>query len=128
MTPDRRPLQARWLTVGAVIWTVSCGGSGLDAPVIDRAVAVQSEAANLTFEEAGFLASGALIDIYGLDADPVPVSVEGDIVEYQGQRVWRLGVSVEVDEDLQRDVHVWRLWVGTPPDGPPAVLRAQRRS
>ena len=67
----------------------------MDVPVIDRAVAVQSEAANLTFEEAGFLAFGALIDIYGLDTDPVPVSVDGDIVEYRGQRVWRLGVSVE---------------------------------
>lgn len=128
MTTDRKPVQATWLAVGVAIWTASCGGgNGFAAPVIDRQVAAQSQAENLTLEEAGFLASGALIDIYGLDADPVPASVEGDIVRYQGQRVWQLDVSAQVDDAGQRAMHQWRFFVGTPSDGPPAVLRAQRR-
>jgi len=110
----------------------ACGtDSGFASPVVDREVAPQSAAENLTVEEAGLLASGQLIDIYGLDADPVPVAVavavESQIVELDSQMVWQLDLVVDLDEDGQRVRHEWRMWIGTPTDGPAAVLRAQQR-
>jgi hypothetical protein len=120
---------------GAALLTVlivlagACGSDrGFAPPVVDRPVAGQSEAQNLTLEEAGFLAAGQLVDIYGVAADPVPTSVGSEIVEFDDQAVWRLDLTVEVAEDDQRVSREWRMWVGTPTDGPPAVIRAQERN
>jgi hypothetical protein len=112
----------------AVVLVPACSaGSRFGPEVIDRAVADQSDAVDLTFEEAGFLVTGELIDIYGLDSDPVPVNVEGEIVTLDGQQVWRLDVTVDVTESGQRVSDAWQMWVGTPAEGPPDVLRARRR-
>jgi len=106
----------------------ACGSNaGFAAPIVDREVAPQSAAENLTVEEAGLLAAGQLIDIYGLDADPVPVAVEGRIVELDSQMVWQLNLVVDLDQDGQRVRHEWRMWIGTPAQGLPDVLRAQQR-
>jgi len=106
----------------------ACGtDSGFASPTVDREVAPQSAAENLTVEEAGLLAAGQLIDIYGLHTDPVPVAVESQIVELDSQRVWQLDLVVDLDEDGQRVRHEWRMWIGTPAQGLPDVLRAQRR-
>jgi len=106
----------------------ACGtDSGFASPDVDREIAPQLAAENLTLEEAGLLAAGQLIDIYGLDADPVPVAVESQIVELDSQMVWQLDLVVDLDEQDQRVRHEWRMWIGTPTDGPPAVLRAQQR-
>lgn len=121
-------MRVRRLILCVVVLVPACGtGSDSGPTIIDRAVASQSDAINLTFEEAGFLASGQLVDIYGLDADPVPVDVEGQIATLDGQQVWRLDVTVDVTASGKRVSDDWRLWIGTPADGPPAVLRAQRR-
>lgn len=92
--------------------------------VIDRPPAAQADAVPLTVEEAGLLAGGALVEIYGLDADPVPARVNSDEDVLDGQTVWRLALSVDVTVDDDRTTHTWTMWVGTPDDGPPAVLRA----
>jgi hypothetical protein len=108
--------------------TSACGtGTGFAPPVVDREAAAQSDADNLTVEEAGLLASGQLIDVYGLDADPVPMAVESRIVEFDGQMVWQLELVVDLGENGRRVRHEWRMWIGTPIAGPPDVLRAQRR-
>lgn len=105
----------------------ACGGSdGLAPPVVDRPAAPQAEAVNLTLEEAGHLAAGQLIDVYGLDADPVPSAVQSRTVDYQGQQVWLLDITADLTHNGSGVQHHWRMWIGTPTDGPPAVLRAQR--
>ncbi len=111
----------------ALVLAGACGGSdGLAPPVVDRPAAPQAEAVDLTLEEAGHLAAGQLIEIYSLDADPFPASVESQIVDYQGQQVWLLDITADFADNGQRLQHQWRMWIGTPIDGPPAVLRAQQ--
>lgn len=115
------------LTIALVALATACGsGGGLETPVVDRPAAPQHEAIDLTLEEAGLFAAGQLIEIYGLDADPFPASVESQRVDYQGQEVWLLDVTADFADNGQRLQHYWRMWIGTPIDGPPAVLRAQR--
>jgi|GEM_PF-2846646 len=114
------------LLIGTIMFLTGCGGSRSDPFVIDRTVASQDQAANLTLEAAAFLASGTLIDIYGLEADPVASSVQGEVVEFKAQLVWRLDLTVDVSEDGQRVQHQWEMWIGTPADGPPTALRARR--
>lgn len=122
-------MNAVWRLAGLVALTASCASSDhLDAPIIDRQVAPQAQAHNLTLEEAGLIASGQLIDIYGLDADPVPVAINSQIVELDGQKVWQLDITSDLTDNDQRIQRHWRMWIGTPTDGPPAVLRAQERS
>jgi len=84
------------LLIGTIMFLTGCGGSRSDPFVIDRTVASQDQAANLTLEAAAFLASGTLIDIYGLEADPVASSVQGEVVEFKAQLVWRLDLTVDV--------------------------------
>ncbi len=121
-------MRALCLLTAFIALASACGtDDGFASPVVDREAAPQSEADNLTLEEAGLLVAGELIDIYGLDADPVPVAVESEIVEFDGQTVWQLDLAVDVDQDGQRVRHQWRMWIGTPTRGLPDVLRAQQR-
>jgi hypothetical protein len=116
-----------WLTA-LIALAGACGtDAGFASPVVDRESAPQSEAENLTLEDAGLLATGQLVDIYGSAADPVPVAVESQMVEFGGQTVWQLDLVVDLDEGGRRVRHEWRMWIGTPADGPPGVIRAQQR-
>jgi hypothetical protein len=92
--------------------------------VVDRAPAVEEVAVRLSVEEAGFLASGALIEILGTDADPVPTQVEAGEDNLGPQTVWRLDMIVDVATEGERVEQRWRMWVGTAADGTPGVLRA----
>lgn len=98
------------------------------AAAIDEQPASQARAIPLTLEEAGFLAAGALVDIYGERADPVPVHVEDATVRYRGQQMWRLDVTVQVTQEGERTERLWRMWVGTRVDGQAAVVRAEERA
>lgn len=98
----------------------------LAEPVINRQVATQDEAENLTLEEAGLLAGGQLVSIYGITSDPVPLDIKSGIVELDGQQVWQLDIVVAVTKSGERSEDQWRMWVGTPADGPPAVVQAQQ--
>lgn len=97
------------------------------APAIDEHVASQAQAIPLTLEEAGFLAAGALVDIYGARSDPVPVHVEDSGVRYQGQQMWRLDLTIQVTLEETRVERVWRMWVGTLANGQAGVVRAEER-
>lgn len=92
--------------------------------MIDLKPAPDSDAVPLTVGEAGNLAGGALVEIYGLEADPVPIRLESDREKLSGQTVWRLNLVVEVTIEGTRTTHDWTMWIGTPVTGPPAVLRA----
>jgi hypothetical protein len=106
---------------------VACGtAKPVGEMVIDRPPAERTRAEALTLEEAGFIASGALIEIYGLDADPVPVRVEGSSDELGGQTMWRLDLRVDVTVDGERAEHRWQMWIGTSDDEDATVLRAVR--
>lgn len=120
----------RWgllLGVVALVSAACTEETPSSAPVIDEEPASQAQAVALTLEEAGFLAAGALVDIYGERADPVPVHVGDARVRYRGQQMWRLDVSVQVTLDGKRTERRWRMWVGTRTDGLPAVVRAEER-
>lgn len=43
-----------------------------------------------TFEEAALTAHGEMFRVYGDDTEPLPVTVNGDIIKYEGRAVWRL--------------------------------------
>jgi len=117
----------RTLLAAAFVLAGACSGSdGLAPPVVDRPAAPQAEAVNLTLEEAGHLAAGQLINTYGLDADPIPTAVESQIVDYQDQQVWLLDITADLTQNGSRVQHHWRMWIGTPTNGPPAVLRTQQ--
>lgn len=77
-----------------------------------------------TFEEAAFIADGEMSRVYGADADPVPRVVTGDIVERDGEPVWRLDATYEVTVDGRRRTHRWTLWVGASDEAALAVLDA----
>ena len=116
-------------TVVVLLVAAACSGAEPgEALVIDRRPAERARSVPLTLEEAGLLVSGALIDIYGIEADPVPVRVQGDDGELGGQAMWLLELVVDVDIDGARVEHRWRMWVGTPDGGEDdaAVLRALR--
>lgn len=115
------------MAVSAVAVLVGCAGAVVgEVVVIDRAPG--DAEVRLTVEEAGFLAAGALVDIYGAGADPVPVTVGATRARLDGRPTWRLTLGVEVDVDRRRALHRWTMWVGAGPvdrsAGRPAVLRA----
>lgn len=116
------------LLVVAALAFAACAQDGSPSePAIDEQPASQAQAVALTLEEAGFLAAGALVDIYGEGADPVPVHVEDTGVRYRGQQMWRLDVTVQVTVEGERTERRWRMWVGTRADGQAAVVRAEER-
>lgn len=120
----------RWalLLVVAALASAACTEErSSSAPAIDERPASQAQAIALTLEEAGFLAAGALVDIYDERADPVPVDVEDTGVRYRGQQMWRLDVTVQVTLEGKRTERLWRVWVGTRADGQAAVVRAEER-
>ncbi|MGH9243911.1 MAG: hypothetical protein ACRD29_06275 [Acidimicrobiales bacterium] len=114
-----------------IVLTVASAACGTqdsaDAPAIDEQAASQAQAIPLTLEEAGFLAAGALVDIYGRRADPVPIHVEDTGVRYQAQQLWRLDLTVQVTVGGERTERLWRMWVGTRADGHVGVVRAEER-
>ena len=99
-----------------------------DAFVVNEPIAPQSEAVNLTVEEASFLASGQLFETYGTLGDPVATSIQSEAVQLEGQQVWQLDLTVDVTVDDEREEHQWTMWVGTSTNGEPAVLRASRQT
>lgn len=112
----------------AALASAACAPDGASSePAIDEQPAPHAQAIALTLEEAGFLAAGALVDIYGERADPVPVHVEDTGVRYRGQEMWRLDVTVQVTVEGERTERRWRMWVGTRVDGEAAVVRAEKR-
>lgn len=121
----------RW-ALGLVVVTVAsvaCSGQlAARPPAIDERPASQERAVALSLEEAGFLAAGALVDIYGEAADPVPIRVENAGVRYRGQQMWRLDVTVQVTLEGARTERLWRMWVGTLADGDAGVVRAEERA
>lgn len=126
-------LQAGFLRGGTTaillvaLLSAACGpGSTRNAPVIDRAPARQRDAIPLTLEEAGLLAAGTLVEIYGAEADPVPADVDAARVNHRGQRVWRLDVTAQVTLGSRRTEESWLMWVGTLSSGRPGVLLALR--
>lgn len=94
--------------------------------MVDRTPAVEEAAVRLSVEEAGFLASGALVELLGAAADPVPTQVDASEDELGTQTVWRLDMIIDVAVDGERVDQRWRIWVGTAADGTPRVLRARR--
>ena len=80
--------------------------------------------ANLTAEEAGFLAKGELFRIYGAEADPVIVRMTVTVDTFAGQPAWRLDTVVEVTVDGRVEARNWRFWVGLDDSGRPVVLEA----
>ena len=111
----------------AALFVTACTSPGSsEEVVVDRPPVAVARAAPLTLEEAGLVASGTLIEIYGLDADPVPVRVDGSDGVLDGQTMWRLDLRVEVSVDDERVRHVWEMWIGTSDDEDAAVLRAVR--
>src|SRR5262245_46930911 len=96
-----------------VVFAACRQGTAPRAPVIDEAPAPQRAAIPLTLEEAGLLAAGALVEIYGTSADPVPTDVDAARVRHRGQRVWQLDVTVKVTLGRERTDRSWRIWVGT---------------
>jgi hypothetical protein len=112
--------------VGLALLAAACtNNSDTSSPTIEREAAPQSQAQSLSIEEAGFLASGALIAILGLDADPVPTRVDSEVVLLDGQEVWQLDMTVDFTENGAPTQQRWRMWVGTLEGGDPGVLRAE---
>lgn len=78
-------MRAFWLLMGLIVAATGCASSiDFAEPIVDRSAAPQDQAVDLTLEEAGFLASGQLISLYGLDADPVAIEVKSEIVDSPG--------------------------------------------
>lgn len=75
-----------------------------------------------TFEEAALIAAGEMFRVYGADADPLPLAVTGDIVDRDGQPVWRLDATYTVTIDGERRNDRWILWIGASDEAPLAVL------
>lgn len=67
---------------------------------------------NLSFEEAAFIASGEPVRFYGEEADPVPVRVTGELDTVNGQRAWRIHMTVEFTRQGGRAREHWTFWVG----------------
>jgi hypothetical protein len=120
----------RWRLIGLTgvlaVTAVACSRADESSLVVDREPAPQEDAVALTIEEAGLIASGELVEIYGRDADPVPVRVDRRADTLGAQQVWRLDLLADVTVESKRATHRWVMWVGTPTDGDPAVLRARR--
>jgi len=115
------------VVIGISWLATACGGGpDLADPVIELPLAPQAEAMNLTLEEAGLIAGGELVTIYGIESDPVPVNVKSSTIEVDGQRLWQLDITVDVTVEGERTEDRWRMWVGTPTVGPPAVVHAQQ--
>jgi hypothetical protein len=68
---------------------------------------------NITFEEAAFIALGEPATFYGQAADPVPVRVTGERDLLDGERVWRIEMTVEFTRQDRRVGERWTFWVGT---------------
>lgn len=66
---------------------------------------------DLTVEEAGFVASGELVRIYGPEDDPVPVEVEASRDAVDDQPAWRLEVVAELGAEERRREE-WTFWIG----------------
>jgi hypothetical protein len=77
----------------------------------------------VTKEEAALLASGELIRVYGLEADPVPVQVLFEQATLDGEPVWEVRALVSVTVGGERVERQWTIWVGQE-DERPAVLRS----
>lgn len=114
------------LAAAVAMAVMSCSRGDEQTLVVDRAPAPQEGAVDLTIEEAGLIASGELVQIYGREADPVPVRVDRRTDTLGTQQVWRLDLLADVTVESERVTHRWVMWVGTPTDGNPAVLRARR--
>lgn len=131
----RRPL-----TLGAalVAAAVACSGgndpgaapgAALGTPPCRRPVPAADVSVAGTFEEANLLAAGEMFRVYGAGADPTRHRVDGDVVEVDGARVWRIDGTYEVTVDGERRRDRWTLWVGPAgdrlevlcADGPPDV-------
>ncbi|MGH3739302.1 MAG: hypothetical protein ACRD29_22775 [Acidimicrobiales bacterium] len=114
-----------------MVLTVTCAAcstrDSADAPAIDEQAASPAQAIPLTLEEAGFLAAGALVDIYGRRADPVPIHIEDTGVRYQAQQMWRLDLTVQVTVGGERTERLWRMWVGTRADGHAGAVGAEEQ-
>lgn len=128
--PSIRPRRSL-ATVLIFLWlglTACSADSDTDAFVVDEPIAPQSEAVNLTVEEASFLASGQLFETYGAVGDPIATSIQSEAVQLDGQQVWQLDLTVDVTVEEEREQHNWTMWVGTSTDGEPTVLRARRQT
>lgn len=116
----------RWERVGAAVAPAvllfggACGNSGGEADRASETV-MEGVAPPLTVEEAGKLALGHLVRVYGRRADPVPQSVEWGRDRIGGRIAWRLEMRVAVGEGDERHEERWTVWVGVD-EGRPAVL------
>lgn len=124
---SRRAISALLLMI-ALTGCSSAGDDG-DAGNIGAAPPRAPEQANLTFEDASFVASGELVRLLGIEADPVPVEVTGSREVLDGRGVWRLDMQVDVTVDGERERQEWVMWVapGLGSDQP-EVVRAERTS
>lgn len=89
---------------------VACS-SDTSEPKPQPSVPVTEPTLGLTVEEAGLVAGGELVRIYGPEEDPVPVEVEASRDSVDSQLVWRLEVVVEVGAEERRREE-WIFWVG----------------
>lgn len=95
------------------------------AAACNPAPELPAPAFRLTSEEAGFLAKGALFEIYGVEADPVVVDVVTTASTFEGEPAWQLDTLVEVVIDGRNLERRWRFWVGLGEEGQPAVLETE---
>lgn len=107
----------RWRLIGlaavVAMAVVACSRDDKPTLVVDREPAPQEDAVALTIEEAGLIASGELVEIYGRDPDPVPVRVDRRADTLGTQQVWRLDLLADVTVESERVTHRWVMWVGT---------------
>lgn len=113
--------------VGAVVLVTAVGlaacdrSASLTEPSAERSP-LRGDVA-VTKEEAGLLAAGRLIRIYGIEADPVPVRVLFEPATLNGVPVWKVRALIEVTIGGERVERRWTFWVGQQ-DERPAVLRS----
>ncbi len=69
----------------------------------------KSIAIGFTFEEAAFVVSGELFDIYGADAEPLPIKVVGNVVADPGP-MWMIETDIDVGAGADRRIVIWRFW------------------
>lgn len=105
--------------------TAACS-SGTKGEPTDETVERESEGIGLTVEEAGLVASGELVRIYGSEVDPVPVEVEASRDTVDGQPAWRLEIVAEVGT-AERRREDWTLWVAIRDDEAVVVRSAGPR-
>jgi hypothetical protein len=117
--PKRRSIAAA--VTGSVLLVSGCASSAT-AP---SPTASDQQPLDATFEEAALIALGEMFQVYGADADPLPVKVTGDIDTHDGRPVWRLDGTYEITVDGERQQHAWTLWIGRADEAQLAVVEAE---